>query len=96
MEKIYAAYILTNYCETTFYTGVTNDITRRIYEHKNGLIEGFTKQYNLKKLVYYTFFGTIEEAIYREKQLKKWKHQSKINLINKFNPEWQDLSLEWE
>ncbi len=85
MEKIYAIYILTNYGETAFYVGVTNDLERRIYEHKNGLVEGFTKRYNLTKLVYYERTGSIEAAIYREKQLKKWRHTSKINLINKIN-----------
>jgi putative endonuclease len=77
----------------TLYVGVTNDLNRRVFEHKNKLIEGFSKKYNLTKLVYFETFNQIEDAIRREKQLKNWHRQWKINLIEKMNKEWIDLSL---
>jgi putative endonuclease len=77
----------------TLYIGVTNDLSRRIYEHKNKLIDGFTKKYNITKLVYFEVFKNIEDAIRREKQLKNWHRQWKINLIEKSNKEWKDLSI---
>jgi len=73
------------------YTGVTNDLKRRVYEHKNGLVDGFTKEYYIHKLVYYEKFGHVDEAIYREKCIKKWRRQWKLELIEKFNPDWDDL-----
>lgn len=79
----------------TLYIGVTNDLMRRIYEHRNKLIDGFTKKYNITKLVYYEVFNTIEEAIRREKQLKNWHRQWKINLIESMNKEWRDLSADF-
>lgn len=91
MDKICAVYILTNYNETTFYTGVTSDLSKRIYEHKNKLNEGFSKKYQLEKLVYYELTDSIESAIAREKQLKRWHRQWKINLIKSQNPEFIDL-----
>ena len=92
MTKQYYIYILTNYEETTFYIGVTNNLARRIYEHQNKLVEGFTSNYNLNKLVYYEMTENIESAILREKQLKKWHRQWKINMIKEFNPNLEDLS----
>jgi putative endonuclease len=80
----------------TIYIGVTNDLHRRLFEHKNKLIEGFTKKYKLTKLVYYETCSSIEDAIRREKQLKNWHRQWKINLIESVNKEWKDLSLEFE
>lgn len=80
----------------TLYIGVTSDLKRRIYEHKNKLIDGFTKKYNLTKLVYFETFNSIEDAIHREKQLKNWHRQWKINLIESMNKEWKDLYLEFE
>ena len=74
------------------YIGVTNNLVRRTYEHKNKLVEGFYKRYRLIKLVYYETTGSIESAIEREKQLKKWHRGWKINLINQLNPEWENLS----
>ena len=71
------------------YIGVANNLSRRVYEHKEGLVEGFTKQFNIKKLVYYEQFSTIVLAIQREKVLKEWNRRN--YLINKFNPEWKDL-----
>jgi len=80
----------------TLYVGVTNDLQRRIYEHKNKLIDGFSKKYNITKLVYYEVCSSINDAIRREKQLKNWHRHWKINLIESFNKEWKDLSLEFE
>ena len=74
------------------YIGVTNDLERRIYEHKNKIIEGFTKKYNVNKLVYYEQTTDVEAAIEREKQLKGWKRERKNNLVETINPEWRDLS----
>lgn len=83
MQNQYYVYILTNKVNTVFYIGVTNNLNRRIYEHKNKLIEGFTKKYNVNKLVYYEISDSVESAILREKQLKRWNRQWKINLIKK-------------
>lgn len=89
----YYVYILTNKNNTTLYIGVTNDIERRLYEHRNELVEGFSKRYHLHKLVYIEETNSIEDAILREKQLKKWNRQKKENLINQLNPEWKDLMM---
>ncbi len=86
---------MTNYQETTLYIGVTSDLQRRIWEHKNKVIEGFTKKYNVDKLIYYELTDSIESAINREKQLKRWHRNWKMNLIKKMNPEFKDLSLDW-
>jgi putative endonuclease len=75
----------------TLYIGVTNNLLRRVYEHKNSLIQGFTKKYKVYNLVYYEVASSIESAIIREKQLKKWNRQWKINLIEKDNIDWRDL-----
>ena len=75
----------------TLYIGVTSDIIKRVFEHKEKLVDGFTKKYALDTLVYYELFDSIEEAIKREKQLKKWNRAWKIELIEKFNPTWKDL-----
>jgi putative endonuclease len=91
-SKQYYIYILTNKSNKVIYIGVTNDLERRMFEHKNKLVEGFTKRYNLMKLVYYEVTEDVESAISREKQLKNWHRDWKINLINQFNPEWEDLS----
>ena len=91
MTKQSFVYITTNYTNTTVYVGVTNNLVRRAYEHKNGLIEGFTKRYHLTKLVYYEQFDDITMAIAREKQLKAGSRQKKSDLINGFNKEWVDL-----
>ena len=92
MNKTYAVYILTNYNETTFYIGVTGNLQKRIWEHKNKVVEGFTKKYNVDRLVYYELTENIESALNREKQLKRWHRQWKINLIKEMNPEFNDLS----
>ena len=87
MEKYSYVYILSNYTHSTFYIGVTTNLERRIYEHVNKLVEGFTEKYNLNQLLYYEIFSDIETAINREKKLKKWKKQWKWDLIDKVNPE---------
>ena len=92
MSKNYYVYIITNFNNTTFYIGVTNDLTRRIYEHKNKLIKGFSAKYNLKKLVYFEETSDINSVITREKQLKNWHRVWKVNLIKKENPNFIDLS----
>ena len=92
MKKICAVYIMTNYSETTFYIGVTSNLPRRILEHKNKVVEGFTQKYNVNKLVYYEITDSIEVAINREKQLKRWHREWKINLIKEMNPQFKDLS----
>jgi len=93
LARQYYVYILTNNSKT-LYTGVTNNLPRRIYEHKNKLVEGFTKKYNLTKLVYYEISEDVRSAIAREKQIKGWLRSKKINLIESTNPEWKDLSSE--
>ena len=89
--KTYYVYILTNRKAGTLYVGVTNDLIRRGYEHKHDEISGFTKKYQLHKLVYYEATTDADAAIKREKQLKNWHRHWKINLIESVNPEWRDL-----
>ena len=91
MSKTYAVYILINYNQTTLYVGVTENLQKRIQEHKNKFAEGFTKKYNVDKLVYYEITENVETALNREKQLKRWHRDWKINLIREFNPEFNDL-----
>ena len=86
-----AVYIITNHLHGTLYTGVTSNLAKRIFEHKEGLIQGFSKQYAFKTLVWYEVNETMLAAITREKQIKKWNRQWKINLIEKMNPKWIDL-----
>ncbi len=92
--KRYHVYILTNYNNTTLYIGVTGDLARRLYEHKNGLIDGFTKKYHVNKLIYAEESSDIYAAINREKQLKKWRREKKVQLINSINPEWNELTVD--
>ena len=87
----YYVYILASKKNGTLYIGVTNDLIKRVYEHKNDLVEGFTKKYGVHQLVYFEQTGSIESAITREKQIKKWRRQWKIELIEKKNLEWKDL-----
>jgi len=87
----YYVYILASKRNGTLYIGVTSNLVERVYEHKNNIIDGFTKKYNIHKLVYYEITDDIESAIRREKQLKKWNRKWKINLIENSNPEWIDL-----
>ena len=95
MNEQYYVYVVTNKSNKVIYTGVINNLVRRMFEHKNKLVEGFTKKYNLTKLVYYEVTNNVESAIGREKQLKNWHRNWKINLITQFNPEWEDLSEEF-
>ncbi len=89
--KQYFVYILASKPNGTLYIGVTSDLVKRVYEHKKKLADGFTKKYNVDMLVYYEATEDIRSAITREKQLKKWKRQWKIELIEKKNPKWEDL-----
>ena len=93
---MYYVYMLTNKYNNVLYIGVTNNLERRLSEHKRKLIDGFTKKYNINKLVYYEHTGDIKAAIAREKQLKGWTRKRKDELINKNNPDWLDLSEKWE
>ena len=88
-------YILASKIRGTLYVGVTNDLQRRIYEHKKGVKKGFTQKYSINRLVYFECFQNINEAIYREKNLKKWKRDWKIKLIEDKNKKWLDLSKGW-
>ncbi|MBI5206071.1 MAG: GIY-YIG nuclease family protein [Nitrospirae bacterium] len=90
MSKYYV-YILASKKNGTLYIGVTSDLVKRIYEHKNNLVEGFTKKYNVHNLVHYEIAEDINSAVTREKQLKKWNRDWKIKLIEKSNPVWKDL-----
>ncbi|MGK7390168.1 MAG: GIY-YIG nuclease family protein [Candidatus Cyclobacteriaceae bacterium M2_1C_046] len=90
MSRFYV-YIVTNLRHTVFYTGFTDDVERRTYEHKNQLRESFTKKYNCSKLIYFEEFTDSEEALHREKQIKRYRRQWKRNLINDINPNWMDL-----
>jgi len=90
--KNYYVYLLTNWNNRVIYIGVTNDLNRRIYEHKNKLIEGFSNKYNLTKLVYFEETSDVNAAIAREKEIKKWRREKKNNLVNRTNPSWEDLS----
>jgi len=89
--KQYYVYILSSKIGGTLYIGVTNNLVRRVYEHREKLIEGFTKQYDVSRLVYYEVHSDIEAAITREKQMKKWNRAWKIRLIEEDNPNWDDL-----
>jgi len=91
MYKQYCVYIVTNKNNAVLYTGVTNNLQRRVYEHKQKLVEGFTQKYNLDKLVYYEVFNDIKNAIAREKQIKGGSRQKKIDLVNNMNHTWHDL-----
>jgi putative endonuclease len=91
MDKQYSVYIMTNKWNKVLYTGVTNDLKRRVYEHKNKLIQGFTERYKLDKLVYYETVESIESAIMREKQIKGGSRNDKIQLVNTVNDKWCDL-----
>ena len=91
----YYVYILTNWNDKVMYIGMTNDLQRRLYEHKNEFIEGFTKRYKVHKLVYFEETTDVKAAIEREKQLKGWLRKRKNELVETTNPEWKDLSESW-
>jgi len=90
----YFTYIVTNKHKTVLYIGVTNDLQRRVYEHENGLVHGFTKKYNCHYLVWHERFQYIQDAIAREKEIKKWRREKKDNMINDLNPKWDFLNEE--
>jgi putative endonuclease len=89
--KTYYVYCLSNINNRVLYIGVTNDLLRRVYEHKHHLVSGFTAIYNVTRLIYFEQTNDAQSAIRREKQLKGWRREKKENLINQFNPEWKDL-----
>lgn len=91
MNKQPAVYILASKRNGTLYIGVTSGLVKRIWEHKNNMVKGFTKRYNIHQLVWYELHGTIESAITREKRLKDWKRKWKLELIESSNPKWEDL-----
>jgi putative endonuclease len=90
-RRYYYVYILASRIGGTLYIGVTNDLVRRVYEHKSKFVSGFTSKYDVYRLVYYEQFEDVEAAIHREKRLKKWKREWKIALIERVNPNWADL-----
>lgn len=90
-EKKFYVYILTKARNSTFYVGITSDLPKRIWEHKNEAADGFTKKYGIKTLVYYELFDDAENAIKREKRLKKWPRAWKMKIIEQMNPNWNDL-----
>ena len=90
-ERVYYVYILASRVGGTLYVGVTSDLLRRVYEHKEKLVKGFTKRYGVARLVYFEQFGEVDAAIQREKQLKKWRRVWKVQLIEEKNPNWDDL-----
>lgn len=92
-EKSYAVYIMTNWRRGVLYTGVTSDLAGRVSQHRDGLLEGFTRRYNCKRLVWFEVHSDIGEAIFREKKIKRWRRQWKIDLIEQANPNWLDR---WE
>jgi len=89
--RIYYVYLMSNTNNRVLYVGMTNDLVRRVFEHREHLFDGFTKKYNVWKLVYFEQTGDVDEAIRREKQLKGWRREKKDSLINSFNPGWRDL-----
>ena len=91
MGEVFYVYILSNAHQNVFYIGVTNDLVRRVYEHKNKLIKGFSYRYNVDKLLYYECFGSIELAILREKLVKRWSRPIKCEAITRMNSKWDDL-----
>ncbi len=90
-DRNYFVYVMTNGRHTVLYTGVTGDLVKRVWEHKEKMVEGFTKRYNVDKLVYYEHCGDVRGAISREKQIKAGSRKNKLALINAMNPEWRDL-----
>ena len=94
-QKYYYVYLLSNWNNKVLYIGVTNNLERRIIEHRQKLVPGFTEKYNVNKLVYFEQTNDVISAISREKQLKKWRREKKNALVNSVNPGWKDLSSQW-
>jgi len=95
MTGRYYVYLVTNWNNKVMYLGVTNNLERRLYEHKNKLVKGFTEKYNVNKLVYFEETQDVTAAIAREKEIKKWRREKKNQLVNRMNPNWKDLSSGW-
>jgi len=95
MTGTYYVYLLTNWNNKVMYLGVTNNLERRLYEHKNKLVKGFTEKYNVNKLVYFEETQDVTAAIAREKEIKKWRREKKNQLVNRMNPNWKDLISGW-
>lgn len=95
MEKVYYVYLITNYTNKVLYIGITNNLERRLYEHKNKLINGFTKNYNVNKLVYFEQTTDVQSALNREKEIKGWLRVRKNELVELKNSKWTDLSDGW-
>ena len=93
--KQYFVYMMTNFTRTVLYTGVSHSLERRVWQHKNGTLDGFTKKYKCTNLVYFEEYTEIDQAIAREKQIKGWLRAKKNALVNSTNPEWKDLAAEW-
>ena len=93
---MYYVYMMTNWSNQVLYIGVTNNLQRRVFEHKHHIVEGFTEKYNMEKLVWYEQTTDVRSAIEREKQLKGWTRKKKGALVDAMNPTWEDLSLQWE
>ena len=93
---MYFVYILSNWNDSVLYIGVTGNLPRRLYEHRNHLVDGFSSKYNTEKLVYFEETSDVNSAIAREKQLKGWTRKKKNELIIRVNPEWKDLSAHWD
>jgi putative endonuclease len=93
-DKLYFVYLLTNWDNSVMYIGMTNDLQRRLYEHKNKLVKGFTRKYNVSKLVYFESTPDVNSAIAREKEIKKWRREKENELVVKHNPGWVDLSMQ--
>ena len=87
---------MTNYSQTSFYIGVTGNLQKRVWEHKNKVVDGYTKKYNIDRLVYYELTNSVDTALNREKQLKRWHREWKLNLIKEMNPDFKDISLNWK
>ena len=94
-EKLYYVYIMQSASRRALYIGMTNNLHKRVWQHKNRLLEGFTDRYNAVRLVYWESFDDVRNAIDREKKLKSWRRQKKLWLIARFNPGWKDLAADW-
>ena len=92
---LYYVYILTNWNHKVMYVGITNELQRRIYEHNNKVVKGFTSKYNVNRLVYFEMTEDVMAALNREKEIKRWCREKKNQLVEKQNPTWKDLSLKW-
>ena len=96
MAHTYYVYLLTNWNNKVMYVGMTNNLERRMYEHKKQLVKGFTQKYNINKLVYFEETQEVNTAIMREKEIKKWRRRKKDFLVNNANPQWKDLSIDFQ